>query len=207
MIAPANLRRGRPRRRGARGFTLLELVVALALFALVSIMALQMLTGALHQSRLLARTDARAAEVLRVMTLLRRDLERLVPVPFQSPLGEVEPAYAPVLDRLSLSTGGQSRLPRTGPDSAGEAGFRRVIWRHDAEAGTLTRRAWGVLNPRDAEQIGAETVQLTGVLDLRVTPGPAPEDETEAEAAPPARIEVEIETAHTGTLRVVVSRW
>jgi len=204
MSAPST---ARCPRRAARGFTLLELVVALALFALVSVMALQVLTGALHQRRVLERSAAQGAEVLRTLTLLRRDLEHLVPLPFRSPLGEEAPAYAPGEDRLALSVGGQPRLPPATPADGEEAGFQRVIWRHDPEAGTLSRRVWGVLNPRDPEQIGDETVHLTGVRELRVAPAEAPGAETAPVTALPRQIEVVIDTAQTGTLRVLVTRW
>ena len=216
--APEKSAPGRHTRPGARGFTLLELVVAVAIFSLISVMALQVLTGALHQGRILESRDARGAEVLRALTLLRRDLEHLVPVAFVSPLGESEPAYAPAEDGFALSLGGQPRLPQAeGAEGAEvakvtEAGFERVIWHFDAEAGTLSRQVWGVLNPRDPEQIGPELVQLSGVSGLRITPGPAPENPAETTPAPqeaglPDQIEVEVETAQEGMLRVLVTRW
>ncbi|MEQ9260339.1 MAG: type II secretion system protein GspJ [Roseovarius sp.] len=208
-----------------RGFTLLELVVSLALFALVSVMSLQVLTGALHQSRVMERADAQAGEVLRALALLRNDLDHAVPLPFQTPIGDVEPAYLPQTGSLSVSLGGLPRLPRAPGESAAEArpdaGFQRVIWRHDAAAGTLTRQVWPVLNPRDPAQLGPEEVVLTGVRGLVLEPGPEdaavagslPEEEAEeenranaAQGLPP-QIVVEIDTAQTGVLQIVVSTW
>lgn len=211
--------------RGPRGFTLLELVVSLALFSLVSIMSLQVLTGALHQSRVMERADLQASEVLRALALLRHDLEHGVSRPFQTPIGDVEPAYHPRPESLALSLGGLPRLPRAPGESATEvrpdAGFQRVVWRHDAAAGTLTRQVWPVLNPRDPGQIGPEEVVLTGVRGLALEPGPEDEaaagtlpeddseDDTRANAASglPPQIIVEIDTVQTGLLRVVVTTW
>lgn len=205
-----------------RGFTLLELVVSLALFSLVSVMALQVLSGALHQNRVLERADAQASEVLRAMALLRHDLNHASPKPFQTPIGDVEAAYLPGTDRFALSLGGLPRLPIPPGESAEastqDAGFQRVIWRHDLTAGTLTRQTWPVLNPRDPDQIGPEEIVLTGVQSLTLTPGPEETANTGGsegdEAANtrnatglPGQIVVEIETAQTGTLQIVVSPW
>ncbi|MEL7012343.1 MAG: type II secretion system protein GspJ [Pseudomonadota bacterium] len=205
-----------------RGFTLLELVVSLALFALVTVMALQVLSGALHQNRVLERADAQASDVLRAMALLRHDLNHASPKPFQTPIGDIEAAYLPGPDSFALSLGGLPRLPTTPGDSAQtptqDAGFQRVIWRHDQTTGTLTRQTWPVLNPRDPAQIGPEDVVLTGVRGLTLTPGPeetANTNGSESDVAAntrdatglPGQIVVEIETSQTGTLQIVVSPW
>ncbi|WP_397544517.1 prepilin-type N-terminal cleavage/methylation domain-containing protein [Roseovarius salis] len=199
--------RPRPSRPGPRGFTLLELVVAMALFALVSVMALQALSGALHQRQVLERVDARDAEILRTLTLLRRDLKHLVPLGFQSPLGEIENAFAPAPDRLGLTLGGQPGGNGEDAQASPGAGFRRVVWQLDPEAGTLSRRVWPVLNPRDPEQLGPERVHLTGVRAMRILPEPQPDGDPLLVNSLPRQIEVELQTDRAGPLRVVVTPW
>ncbi|MEO0780598.1 MAG: type II secretion system protein GspJ [Pseudomonadota bacterium] len=208
--------------RAPRGFTLLELVVSLALFALVSVMALQVLSGALHQNRVLERVDDQASAVLRTMALLRLDLNHASPMAFQTPIGDFEAAYLPGPDSLALSLGGLPRLPRAPGEgarsSAQDAGFQRVIWRHDITENTLTRQVWPVLNPRDPDQIGPEEVVLTGVRGLTLTPsledlantgalGNDGDTNARDENGLPSQITVEIDTVQTGTLQVVVSPW
>ena len=46
-----------------RGFTLLELVVSLAIFTLVAAMGLQAVTGTLHQNRVLDQSQADMVEI------------------------------------------------------------------------------------------------------------------------------------------------
>lgn len=179
-----------------RGFTLLELVVSLAIFTLVAAMGLQAVTGTLHQNRVLDQSQADMVEIQRLMTQLRRDLDAAVPVPFTTPLGDQEPAYQAEEGRLRLSLGGQMRLTES-RDSL-DAGFARVIWTHDAAAGTLTRQVWPVLAPRDPDQIGPARVMLSGVTGLTVTASDA-----QGPAALPRQIAVRIDTERHGRLDVV----
>lgn len=64
-----------------RGFTLIELMAAVAILAVVSIMAAQVLGGAMLQRDLLIQRDNQGAELMRALTLLRRDFEAIAPLP------------------------------------------------------------------------------------------------------------------------------
>lgn len=149
------------------GLSLIELVVAMALFALVAVMGLQVLNGTLRfQSRYVALSD-QTAELSLALTLLRRDLAHAVPMPFVrpegGPLSSIEMTLpGPV---LALSLAGQPSLGETGDD-----GTRRVEWRHDPRLQTLSRRSWPTLMPQSASQVASEEVILSGVrrLDMRV---------------------------------------
>ena len=185
--------------RPPSGFTLLELMVALALFSLISIMSLQVLTGALHQRSAFERQTAETAALLRMMTLMRADLESLVPVAFTPPLGGQEPAFAPTEGRLALTLGGQARLAQGQQDGTAEDGFQRAIWQFDPATGRLTRRIWPVLYPRDPAQIGPETLVLEGIDSWQITP-------SEPSDTLPERITVTFESARHGRLRLVVVR-
>lgn len=181
-----------------RGFTLLELMVALALFSLVAVMSLQVLTGAVHQRRVLEQQTGDSAALMRHLALLRADLENLVPLPFTPPLGGQEPAFAPSATALELSLGGQARLGGGAGGEPAEDGFQRVIWQYDAQAETLSRGIWPVLHPRDPAQRGPDIVMLDGVTRFQVTP-------SEASETLPRQIEVTFETRRHGPLRLVVS--
>jgi len=61
--------------KGDRGLTLIELLAAMAILAVVSLMAVQTITGALFQREILERADAQGAQFVRALALLRRDLE------------------------------------------------------------------------------------------------------------------------------------
>ena len=50
-------------KRSEQGFTLIELLVAMAILALVSVMAVQSISGALFQRRVMTRVDDDATQL------------------------------------------------------------------------------------------------------------------------------------------------
>lgn len=167
-----------------RGLTLLELVAATAIFALVAVMAMQALSGGLAQRRVIERVDGTQAELLRTLTLLRQDLEARVPLAHL-------PATGPAQAALMALPGGGFALSRGGapalPGRAGD-GFARVTWRVDAGAGRLTRRSQPLTGPGDPA--APEVALMAEVTGLRLIPRAA-------------GIEVVIDTRRWGPLRVV----
>ncbi len=186
------------KRDAPAGFSLLELMVALALFSLVAIMSLQILTGALHQRSLMERRTNESASLLRMMTLLRADLESVVPISFSPPLGGQEPAFMPADDRLALTLGGQARLNGSAQGAPDEDGFLRVIWHLDRTSGRLTRQIWPVLYPRDPAQLGPELLVIEGIEAWEITPAD-PADRL------PDQITVTVQSSRHGQLRLVAA--
>ncbi|WP_270725272.1 type II secretion system protein GspJ [Shimia sp. Alg240-R146] len=143
------------------GLSLLELVVAMALFALVAVMGLQLLTGTLRMRDRLETTATETAELSRALALLRADLSAAVPLLFQPPdAGAPRSALVSTPDGFHLSTTGQPDLP---PIEA--LGFHRIEWRVTPD-GTLARRLWPVLSPASATAQSPEIPVLTDVTDL-----------------------------------------
>ncbi|MGL5977252.1 MAG: type II secretion system minor pseudopilin GspJ [Aeromonas sobria] len=68
---------GRPDRQG--GFTLLEMLVAIAIFASLSMGAYQVLQGVLTSDEVAKRKEARLNELQLAFTLLERDITQMVP--------------------------------------------------------------------------------------------------------------------------------
>lgn len=174
-----------------RGLTLLELIAATAIFALVSVMALQALSGGIVQRRVIQAGDADRSALLRTLALLRQDLEASLVLPAH---GDEVPAP----QRAESTAAGAFTLLRAGlpvlPGQPGD-GFARVVWRVDAGTGRLLRQS--------AARGGAEAPAMTmleGVLALRlVTYGEAGKDQ-------PRGYQAVIETGRHGALRVVVAR-
>jgi len=113
----------------ARGITLIELLVALAVFSFVSVMAYAGLNVVL-KSR--AHTDAaasRLAALQMTMTMLGRDLYQAVPRPIRDEFGDSRPAMQVHDD-----------------DPAGFLEFTRAGWRNPANMprSHLQRVAWGL---------------------------------------------------------------
>lgn len=160
-----------------RGLTLLELIAATAIFALVAVMAVQALTGGLAQRRVIERVDGEQAELARTLALLRQDLESRVPLPHLPAAGGTEAALAPL-------PGGGFALSRAGADG----GFARVTWRVDAGAGRLLRRSQPLTGPGDPAV--PERAVMAEVSGLRLVPRAA-------------GVEVVIDSRRWGPLRVV----
>lgn len=211
-----------------RGLTLLELVAAMALFALVGVMGLQSLGGTLRSSERLGAIADETAELADALALVRADMAQIVPMFFYPPDGAPRAAVWQSADGavIALSTAGQPTLSPRATDR------HRVTWRHDAATQRLTRAAWPTLLPARADQISDDRQVLGGVtgLGLRtywqgvgwvaghfppasvtLSSGPAEDEDIGAAMAPPAAyfsglplaLEITIETARWGPLPVV----
>ena len=195
----------RPGRGNSRGFTLIELVAALAIFALVAVMAAQALNGALRQRDALAARDDAAIVLGRSLALLRRDLEASLPMVFVAADADVpEPALRLIggpAGGFALSIGGNPRLQ-------GEpgAGMARVQWRVDPARDMLTRQHWPGLAPAGAGGAGPRRDMLGGVTALRIEPLGDWADQLEHPDALPEGFAVIIESRQHGQLRLVVAR-
>ena len=141
------------------GLTLIELVVAMAIFALMAVMGVQALSGMLVQRDALSGRAVKERDLLYATALLRADPRQVLPLLFFPPDG-ASPRSA-VADRtgggvgFSLSTA----VPR--PEGQGP-GLGRVAWWIDAESGRLMRQSWPTLWPAAATQVGPEVAVLDG---------------------------------------------
>lgn len=194
------------------GITLLELVIVLSLFALVAVMGLQALNGAMRADARLSEVDDRTARMTRALTLLRNDLKSADSRAFWPP-GAEQPKRA-FIDLsandgvLEFTIAGQAVLP-----DIQAAGFSRVIWRHDREGNRLTRQAWPVLRPAADRAQAPEVEMLRGIVGLSVL-SYAGEDagwvnEYGTEKQPfggglPEAVDLRLESEFYGPLRVVV---
>jgi len=149
-----------------RGLSLIELVVALALFALVATMATQGLTGMLRLRDSLSTRSDSAAELARATSLLRHDLSNAVPMPFFTPGGgPIRSAITEDNQAISLSIGGQ---PTRHTDMQAQPVFHRVEWIFQPGSGQLLRRRWATLSPLNATSLSPEVAILPGVTEVRL---------------------------------------
>ncbi|HUS24070.1 MAG TPA: type II secretion system minor pseudopilin GspJ [Candidatus Binatia bacterium] len=145
----------------ARGFTLLELVVALGVFAVVSVMAYGGLNTVLNSRRAVENAMDETANFQRAYLRLRNDLQLVTNRPARNGLGQPDPALMTTSDgRLEFTRAGWSNgLLR--PRSTAE----RVSYRLD-EDHRLVRASWRVLD-RAQESEPVPSVVLEGVEELR----------------------------------------
>lgn len=172
------------------GFTLIELVAVLAVYGLVAVMSLQLLTGAMRSRDRTEEARAAVVQVSAALAVMRRDLTGMIPVaPAQGRTTSLE------IDDTSLSFVVEA-------DSDENPHLVPVSWRHDSSTGRLIRSA-----------DGRETVQLDGIQAITVNvadgaggwrsgAGWAPVSFAEL----PPGFEVTLETEELGQVRLVAKR-
>lgn len=153
--------------RGSAGFTLVEVLIALAITAFISAIAYSSLSSALAAVESIRVTAQRTYEVDRAWMIISRDLGQFVGRPVRDEFGEVEPA---------MMGGAAARFPlsftRTGwhnPVGNQRSNLQRVNYR--LEDGALWRDSYPVLDrapdsaPRQVRLL--EDVEVLELVFLR----------------------------------------
>ena len=197
-------------RRHQCGFTLVELLAAVAIFAVLAVMCQQALVVTLSLESRLSLRRSELAAVQRAVTVLGRDLENAAPRGVRDRQGELLPV-------LALEAGGEALIFARGglPNPAGlaKSGFRRVRYAVSTEDEGMERQVWQRLDPAPGQAPAVETL-LAGVERVRFrvwtrddgwrSIWPDPEDPATRTRLPDG-IEAVLETRRFGTLRRVVS--
>jgi general secretion pathway protein J len=155
----------KPQMKRDTGLTLIELVAAMAVFALVAIMGLQSLTGMLRNRDRLAQIDNDTSALTIGLARLRHDLSAAMPMLFYPP--DRQPPQSALFEngvgaQFSLTIGGQQALD-------GSHRLHRAQWRFDPDSNQLYRSVWTALTPANTTAFQPEVLIMTSIegFDLR----------------------------------------
>lgn len=149
--------------RRAAGFTLLELLIAIAIFALLGLGTYRMLDSVLRSDASTRAHELQLRELVRAMAAFERDLSQVTPRPVRDPFGEPRPAMlgeegeTPALEL--------SRLGWRNPLGRPRAGLQRVRWQLSGEQ--WQRHYWNVLDQAQDSQPQVQQA-LEGVTRLQL---------------------------------------
>ena len=141
-----------------RAFTLLEMLVALGVFAVIGFMSSQILAGIVDLSGTVRERSDRLAELQRAVFIIGRDIEQLVHRPVRDVFGDPGQALSIGEPLIELTRGGWQN-PLQAPCSA----LQRVAYA--VEEGVLVRKYWPVLDGGPGTEPIAQAL-LSGVQDL-----------------------------------------
>jgi len=183
------------RARVAQGFTLLELMIAIAIFAVVGVLSGQMLNNIIRQQEIIESRGQRLSDLQRGMNILQRDIAQLTNRAIRDEFGDPRPAVI-IDDELPLEF---TRQGWRNPLGQTRSELQRVAY--ELREDKLYRYYWTVLDrAQDTEPL--EQVLMEGVLDAEFAgldgngdqwpqPGWNPSDSAQRLAAISVRLDVE----------------
>lgn len=149
--------------RGMRGFTLLELLVALSIFAAIGVMAYSGLANVMRQQYQTEAYADRMQDLQLTYRVLKRDFEQFVDRSIRNEFGDVSPALLAGGDYAGVE------FTRAGyPNPAGylRSHLQRVAWLMDDDR--LVRRSWRVLDrSQDTRPDGQVLIEGVRAFNLR----------------------------------------
>ena len=129
-----------------RGFTLLELLVAMFIAAMMFAIGYGAINQAMKNQDALKEQQARMKEILTCMRVIEQDFVQLEPRPIRQPIGD---GYLPALlgqsDPTAQPTVQLSRGGWDNPTGVQRPGLQRVAYYF--EKNTLRREYWTVMDP------------------------------------------------------------
>ena len=193
------------------GFTLLELLVAVAIFSVVGVLALSGYTQLQRQSEYAEQRLDRTRQVQRALQTLAQDLEQVEPRPIREPIGDAQmPALMLGVTteyRLQLSRAGWSNtagLPRSTVQRVGYRVENQELWR---DHWPVLDRTLTVEPVRELMLTGVRSITFRAMDGSRTWVDSWPETQTIDLAEVrrrPAAVEVTIELEDWGTIRRVI---
>ncbi|MES2817680.1 MAG: type II secretion system minor pseudopilin GspJ [Pseudomonadota bacterium] len=158
--------RGGVRRPAVAGFTLLELLIAIAIFALLGLGTYRMLDSVMRTDEATRNQEQVLRELARAIWTLERDVLQAVARPIRDGYGDPRPAF--IGESQAADGSAAFELTRSGwrnPTGQARSQLQRVRWRLDGER--LERLYWVVLDRAVDSEPRVQKV-LNGVTSLQL---------------------------------------
>jgi len=150
----------------SKGFTLLELLVAMSIFSFMAITAYSGLSNMLTSNKAITEQEQKLKQLQRTMLFLEKDIRQIVSRPRRTGYGtdEVSPAFSYGLDSEGIIEFTKSGVAN--PLALSKSSLERV--RYDLEEKELVRNSWAYVDHIDLEPV--KMTLMTGVesLELRL---------------------------------------
>lgn len=193
--------------RQQQGFTLLELLVALSIFALISVIVFTGLRSSVDSREQTNLRADRLIELQKALNFLRQDLEQAVPRSIRDQMGDTDPknAFQQVLDGIVFTRGGRSN-----PLGLERGSLERLGY--GLKDGTLIRSRWLALDqPSDPaieelpllENVSSLSFRFLGADKRWVEQWPPP-NSTSPDAELPHAVDVVLELPDFGVINRIL---
>ena len=147
------------------GFTLLEVLVVVGIFSVISIVSFTMLSQYLDTTERLEEKMHGLQRLQRTFTLLEKDLRYVIDRDTRISTGEIEPA---IIVEYSAGLPGEIlrlTVSRAGFESARTGTLRRVAWQLDN--GSIYRSSWNTLDQSVDTEV-PRVVLLQDIASVRI---------------------------------------
>lgn len=137
------------KKTAVKGFTLLELLIAMVIFSFMSIMAYGALANVFKSNEVITKQELKLKKLQRSMMFIERDLRQLTLRPRRSGYSQTSPALDSGLDSEGVIE--FTRAGNSNPTDLVRSSLQRV--RYDLQEEKLSRMSWNLVDHIDAEPV------------------------------------------------------
>jgi len=153
------------KKQASKGFTLLEVLVSMIIFSLMSVMAYGGLVKVFKSNEVISALEVKLKTLKRTMMFFERDMRQLAPRPRRTGYDKSE--YVPAL-ASGLDSGGIIEFTSAGvsnPLDLVRSSLQRV--RYELEDNKLTRLSWKLVDHIEAEPVRMLLLEDVESFELR----------------------------------------